>query len=454
MPVHDGSGSNQEERLPPPGPEHSQGNPEQLLKGSQSTARSLRVQSQQLLMESQVFEDEVLAGAKRAAPVAYASVQVTNDSNKLSRSTETDKRGSFVFWRLLPGIYRIEISADGFADSVLPSIVVRVGRPSRLGAILLHFPRPKTPKELQEAAEDMGIPFTEASWTWTDKRGNTCTFEDLYGVLSEHWSWLESGKPRRGVSESIKIRATPSFPPRDRGKPAKPAMPAPQKCGKEGDTGQFASTKMANAPLSDATLWGANFTEATLTGANFEEANLIAADFRNAKLQSASFGRAILQDAKFWGDRIDLKGTNFCGADLTRVNFTGANLGGASFIPCVSIRWSANLSSADLTGASLSGNIGWSGANLARVLFEPKILPRVDEFKEAINLERLTYFRNPRPLMELREQFRQAGLDQELDKITYALARRKSELLWEGCWPQVVVNQDFRSFSNGHGIHV
>src|SRR5215472_8244236 len=66
MPVHDGSGSNQDERLPPTGPKHSQGNPEQLLQGSQSTTRSLRVQSHQLLMESQVFEDEVLAGAKRA----------------------------------------------------------------------------------------------------------------------------------------------------------------------------------------------------------------------------------------------------------------------------------------------------------------------------------------------------------------------------------------------------
>src|SRR5215472_17193429 len=66
MPVHDGSGSNQDERLPPPRPERSQRNPEQLVQGSQSTARSLRVQNQQLLMESQVFEDEVLAGAKRA----------------------------------------------------------------------------------------------------------------------------------------------------------------------------------------------------------------------------------------------------------------------------------------------------------------------------------------------------------------------------------------------------
>ena len=36
------------------------------MQGSQSMARSLGVQSQQLLMKSQVFEDEVLAGAKSA----------------------------------------------------------------------------------------------------------------------------------------------------------------------------------------------------------------------------------------------------------------------------------------------------------------------------------------------------------------------------------------------------
>src|SRR6516162_4646225 len=41
-------------------------NPDQLVQGSQSSARPLRVQSEQLLAESQVFEDEVLAGAKRA----------------------------------------------------------------------------------------------------------------------------------------------------------------------------------------------------------------------------------------------------------------------------------------------------------------------------------------------------------------------------------------------------
>ena len=66
MPVHDGSGSNQDERLPPPRPERSQRNPEQLVQGSQSSARPLRVQSEQLPTESQVFEGKVLAGAQRA----------------------------------------------------------------------------------------------------------------------------------------------------------------------------------------------------------------------------------------------------------------------------------------------------------------------------------------------------------------------------------------------------
>ena len=64
MPVHDGSRSDQDERLGSSGPERSQRNPEQLVQGRQSMVRSLRVQSQQLLMESQVFKDEVLAGTE------------------------------------------------------------------------------------------------------------------------------------------------------------------------------------------------------------------------------------------------------------------------------------------------------------------------------------------------------------------------------------------------------
>ena len=65
MPVQDGSRSDQDERPPPPGLAHSQRNPEQFVQGSQSAARSLRVQSQQLPTESQVFEYEVHPATER-----------------------------------------------------------------------------------------------------------------------------------------------------------------------------------------------------------------------------------------------------------------------------------------------------------------------------------------------------------------------------------------------------
>src|SRR5215472_8777160 len=65
MPVHDGSASNLDETFAPPRPDCSQGNPERLGQRSQSSAGPLCVQSEQLPTESQVFEDEVPAGAKR-----------------------------------------------------------------------------------------------------------------------------------------------------------------------------------------------------------------------------------------------------------------------------------------------------------------------------------------------------------------------------------------------------
>src|ERR1700730_10247291 len=64
MPAHDGPWSNQHERLRPPRPERSQRDPEQLVHRSQSTARSFGMQGQQLLTESQVFDDEVFPRTK------------------------------------------------------------------------------------------------------------------------------------------------------------------------------------------------------------------------------------------------------------------------------------------------------------------------------------------------------------------------------------------------------
>src|SRR6516164_5044835 len=88
MPVHDGSGSDQDERLPPPRPEHFQGNPEELVQGSQSTARLLRVQSQQLLMESQVLKDELLMGAESAEQPAE---QMSERHDHVKNLTETSR---------------------------------------------------------------------------------------------------------------------------------------------------------------------------------------------------------------------------------------------------------------------------------------------------------------------------------------------------------------------------
>ena len=48
------------------GPARLQRNPEQLVQGRQSTARLMRVQSQQLLTKSEVFKDKVLPGTKSA----------------------------------------------------------------------------------------------------------------------------------------------------------------------------------------------------------------------------------------------------------------------------------------------------------------------------------------------------------------------------------------------------
>ena len=84
MPVHDGARSDQDERLGPPGPERSQRNPEQFVQGSQSTARLLRVQSQQLLTESQVFEEEVFPGTDGADHPAEEMSERYEHGKKLS----------------------------------------------------------------------------------------------------------------------------------------------------------------------------------------------------------------------------------------------------------------------------------------------------------------------------------------------------------------------------------
>ena len=116
MPVHDSSRSDQDERLPPPGPEHSQRNPEQLVQGRQSTARSLRVQSQQLLMKSQVFEDEVLAGAESADhPPEEMPERQDHSKNIIGKVRINHGAKSFILWVYdVLARYSAKIPSSGF----------------------------------------------------------------------------------------------------------------------------------------------------------------------------------------------------------------------------------------------------------------------------------------------------------------------------------------------------
>ena len=66
MPTHNRSGCNHDERRFPSSPESSQHDPEQLVQRSEPMAGSFGVQSNQLLAEGQVFEDEILTRAESA----------------------------------------------------------------------------------------------------------------------------------------------------------------------------------------------------------------------------------------------------------------------------------------------------------------------------------------------------------------------------------------------------
>ena len=61
MPVDDGSGCDQDERLFPSSPELAHADPEQLVRRRQSPARPLGVERQELLTKSEAFQDEIPA---------------------------------------------------------------------------------------------------------------------------------------------------------------------------------------------------------------------------------------------------------------------------------------------------------------------------------------------------------------------------------------------------------
>ncbi len=89
--------NHKDERLPPPGPAHSQRNPEQFVQGSQSTARSLRVQNRQLPTEGQVFEDEVRPTTERTDQPAEEISERHDHGRNFSGKTESSFAPSHSF---------------------------------------------------------------------------------------------------------------------------------------------------------------------------------------------------------------------------------------------------------------------------------------------------------------------------------------------------------------------
>ncbi len=90
MPCDNGSGSDQDKRLLPARPQPSQPNPEQLLRHGEASARPLGVQSEQLLTQGEVFEDEILPGAKGTAKPAEEVPEPNDHGKNLIRRSRSE----------------------------------------------------------------------------------------------------------------------------------------------------------------------------------------------------------------------------------------------------------------------------------------------------------------------------------------------------------------------------
>ena len=90
MPGGDSFWCHQDERLFPPSPDPSQHDPEQLLWGGESSAMSFGMESEQLLTQSEIFEDEILAGTERTNNPAEQVPEPHNHGKNLNETPSTE----------------------------------------------------------------------------------------------------------------------------------------------------------------------------------------------------------------------------------------------------------------------------------------------------------------------------------------------------------------------------
>ncbi len=74
-----------------------------------------------------------------------------------------------------------------------------------------------------------------------------------------------------------------------------------------------------------------------------------------------------------------------------------------------------------------------NGADLEGAIFEPKSLPEIRGIAAAVNLQFVTYDKNPDKLVELRQAFKVEGFREQERGVTYALKRREAEIAWQSC---------------------
>lgn len=128
-------------------------------------------------------------------------------------------------------------------------------------------------------------------------------------------------------------------------------------------------------------------------------------DLRNANLLGAELRSANLADS-------DLRGAILIGVDFSDANLSAVDLYAAD------LRW-AVFSGSDLSNADLGQS------DLAGVTYEPKAgaHPKAASFISAKNVSQMRWEVSPAGLIELREAFKTAGLDDQERAVTFALKR-------------------------------
>ena len=194
---------------------------------------------------------------------------------------------------------------------------------------------------------------------------------------------------------------------------------------------------LKDAFMGGTNLEGVNLREANLEGARIEEV------FGKSSLKGVDLIRANLEGAYLQGVNLegaDLIDANLKGADLVSANLKGADLGGAN-LEGADLR-GANLEGADLYFTNLEGadfseavlrDVNLSMANLKNTNFELSMDSDLTSTKlhNLRNLKLVRFEALSNSVVELRNEYRKAGMRQEERDVTYAIKHRERELLLE-----------------------